>query len=144
MSWDVFAVSKTCAVCGAGFEAKRAAAKYCGERCRKRAQRRPGGTKAVKVLELPAEPTSETPSTAVAAATVVELERAGRLETAVGQAALVLAQRIDANSGETGASLASLTRDHRAAMAEALRDAEVNSDEVDELKARRERKLAGR
>ena len=65
---------KTCAVCSTGFEAKRSAAKYCGDRCRKRSQRRPGGTKAAEVLELPAEPTSETPPGLTAAATTAELE----------------------------------------------------------------------
>jgi hypothetical protein len=34
---------KTCADCGGSFEAQRTAAKYCSERCKKRAQRRPLG-----------------------------------------------------------------------------------------------------
>lgn len=134
---------KTCAMCPTEFEAKRSAAKYCSERCKKRAQRRPGGTKAAKVLAISAEPPSETPLGGTAAATAAELERAGRLETALGQAALALAYRIDAGVGETGSSLAALVREHRATLAEAVRDARQKADPLDELRARRERKLAG-
>lgn len=139
---------KTCEVCPTEFEAKRASAKYCSERCKKRAQRRHGGGMAAKVLPLPAELTSEpTPTPAVvgsvAAATMAELASAGRPETAVGQAALALARRIDHAAAETGSALAALVREHRAALAEAVRDAEGKADPLDELQARRGRKLAG-
>ena len=137
---------KTCEVCPAEFEAKRASAKYCSERCKKRAQRRPGGTSAAKVLPLPAGPTSESApdlTGSVAAATLVELEQAGRSDTAVGQAALALARRIDAAGAETGSSLAALARQHMATLAEAVKNAKVQEDDLDELRNRRERKLAG-
>lgn len=131
---------KTCE-CGTEFEAKRAAAKYCSERCKKRAQRRPGGTRTAKVVTLP--PAAPVSSGSLAAATEAELDRAGRLGSAVGQAALALARRIDASHGETGSALASLVREHRATLAEAVKDAEVAADPLDELRSRRERKLAG-
>lgn len=134
---------KSCGVCGNSFEAKRAAAKYCGEVCRKRAQRQPGGVKAADVAPTP--PAADEPSPEpgpTAAATTAELERADRLNTAIGQAALVLAKRIDASSTETGGSLASLVREHRATMAEALRDTDGQADPLDELRTRRERKLS--
>ena len=140
---------KTCAMCPTEFEAKHPTAKYCGERCKKRAQRQPGGTKATKrrkpagVVELPAEPTIEPAAVSLSAATVAELGRAERLETALGQAALALARRIDASGGETGSALAALVREHRAALAEAVRDAQKAADPLDELRTRRERKLAG-
>jgi hypothetical protein len=129
---------KTCE-CGAEFEAKRAAAKYCSERCKKRAQRRPGGT--TKVVTLP--PAAPASTGSLAAATQAELDRAGRLASAVGQAALALARRIDASHGETGSALAALVREHRATLAEAVKDVEVAADPLDELRNRRERKLAG-
>jgi len=131
-------MNKICGDCGLTFEAKRATAKYCGERCRKRAQRRPPAL----IAPSPAidEPASIGPT---ALATTAELELAGRLDTAVGQAAVILARRIDASSGETGSSLASLVREHRAALAEAMRDSEGKADPLDELRTRRERKLAG-
>jgi hypothetical protein len=132
---------KTCEVCPTEFEAKRAAAKYCSEKCKKRAQRRPGGTRAAKVVTLP--PAAPVSAGSLAAATQAELDRAGRLASAVGQAALALARRIDASHGETGSALAALVREHRATLAEAVKDAEVAADPLDELRGRRERKLAG-
>lgn len=133
---------KVCASCGGEFEAKRAAAKYCGERCKKRAQRKPGGVRAADA-SAPAAPPARVGFGPVGEATAAELERAGRLETAAGRAVLALAGRIDAAHMETGTALAALVREHRAALAEAVRDAEVAADPLDELRARRERKSAG-
>lgn len=133
---------RTCEVCPNEFDAKRASAKYCSERCKKRAQRRPGGTKAAKVLPLPPEQ-PDAPVSGLMLATAVELEQAGRLETAAGQAVIALARRIDHSSAETGNALAALVREHRAALADAVRDAKQAADPLDELRSRRERKLAG-
>jgi hypothetical protein len=130
-------------MCPTEFEAKRASAKYCSERCKKRAQRRPGGTKTAEVLALPAEPTRDPEGDWLAQATEAELRNAGRLSSAIGQAALALARRIDASGGETGSALASLVREHRATLAEAVKDAAKAADPLDELRNRRERKLAG-
>lgn len=134
---------KTCEVCPTEFEAKRASAKYCSEKCKKRAQRRPGGVTAAKVVPLPAAPTSEPAGGGVAAATLAQLDEAGRTDTALGQTALALARRIDRADAETGSSLAALVRQHQATLAEAVRDAQVEADPLDELRGRRERKLAG-
>ena len=135
---------KTCQVCPTEFEAKRASAKYCSEKCKKRAQRRPGGVTAKVVVPLPAEAPSVSPIVGgVAAATLAQLEQAGRLDTAVGQTALALARRIDAAGAETGSSLAALARQHMATLAEAVKNAKVAADPLDELRGRRERKLAG-
>jgi hypothetical protein len=139
-------MQKSCAVCRKPFEAKRPAAKYCGQTCRQRAHRRPDAAAESKVLELPAEPTSElAPAVggSVTAATVAELEAAGRLETALGQAAVALARRIDAGASEPGSSFASLVRQHGATLTEAVKDAKTAVNPLDELKSRRERKLAG-
>lgn len=134
---------KTCAMCPTEFEAKRSAAKYCSEKCKKRAQRKPGGTKAAKVVKLPAESADGSAAGPLTVATMAELEAAGRLNTALGQAAVALAGRIDTGATETGSGLAAMVREHRATLAEALRDAEGQADPLDELQARRERKLAG-
>lgn len=128
---------KTCDSCGQPFEAKRAAAKYCGERCKKRAQRQPKAPDS-EVSPRAAEVTAD----ALAVATRTELEAAGRLASATGQAALVLARRIDSCEAETGSSLAALVREHRATLGEALQAAEGKADPLDELRVRRERKLA--
>jgi hypothetical protein len=74
---------------------------------------------------------------------VAELEAAGRLGTALGQAAVALARRIDAGASEPGSSFASLVRQHGATLAEAVKDAAAKADPLDELRSRRERKFAG-
>lgn len=130
---------KACAECGEEFEAKRTAAMYCSGRCTKRAQRRPNPQEGpAPVREMPVQPSAGS----VTASTQAELERAGREESAAGQSALALARRIDASSGETGSGVAALVREHRAVLAEALKDAETAADPIDELRTRRERKLA--
>jgi hypothetical protein len=52
--------------------------------------------------------------------TLAELRKAGRVETHGGQAALVLAQRIDQGGAETGSALAAMIREHAAAVDRAL------------------------
>jgi len=125
------------------FTAKRSAAKYCGDTCRKRAQRNPGKVRPAEVLPLSPGPADDSAPGRLAAATLAELEAAGRADSAVGQAALALARRIDSASGETGSALAAMVREHRAALAEAVRDGKRAADPLDELRARRERKSAG-
>ena len=69
-----------------------------------------------------------------------ELEGVGRLETSLGQAALVLAQRIE-GVRESGSAVASLTREMRATLVEATRGAKAQESRLesyrDELAARR-------
>jgi hypothetical protein len=130
---------KTCGSCGKDFEAKRSAAKFCGPTCRKRASRRPGGNRAdANVVDMGTargrgrvEPAGPGP---VGLATLAELERAGRVSSPAGQAALALAQRIDHGGGETGSAMASLVREYRATMADALRDVEAADDELDQIR----------
>lgn len=128
-------MQKTCE-CGTAFDAKRAAAKYCSERCKKRAQRRPGGTE--RAPAKPAVPVTGELSISV----LLELDAAGRADSAVGHAALALAARIDAAEGETGSALAAMVRELRATLAEALADGKREADPVDELRTRRDRKLS--
>ena len=126
---------KQCAVCLVEFEAKRAAARYCSERCRKRAQRQPGRKRAPV---MPVDPGVELWS-----ATMAELNAAGRVSSAAGQAALVLAKRIDASQGETGAGLAALVKQHGATLADAVKGSRAVVSPLDELRLARERKRAG-
>jgi hypothetical protein len=72
-----------------------------------------------------------------------ELAAAGRLGTAAGQSALVLARRIDAGDGETAAGLAAAVKQLGATLADAVRGGEVAVNPLDELRAARERKRAG-
>lgn len=127
---------KQCAVCSDGFEAKRPAAKYCSDRCRKRAQRQPK-PQPKPDPQMPVDPDAE-----LWTATLVELSAAGRQASASGQAALLLARRLDSRAVETGSAVAAMVREHRAALADALRDAKVAANPLDELRARREHKRA--
>lgn len=131
---------KECAECGDSFEARRPNATYCGPRCRKRAQRA-GRTdqkaRTVPVAPLPDQPEEDGP---VTAATRRELAAAGREESALGQGALAAARRIDTPTSDSGSAVASLIREHRAALAEALDGAKPAMDDLDELRARRDAK----
>lgn len=138
-----------CATCGKPFTAKRRTAKYCSEKCKKRPQRAP---KLVALAHLtaadlrpdPPEPPERGRSAGVADATERELADAGRLDTALGQAALSLAQRVDSSALDTGSSFASLIREHRATLAAALEGAKKSESKLEELRRRRaERRVAG-
>ena len=71
-----------------------------------------------------------------------ELEAADRLETALGQQAVVLAGLMGSQF-DTGAAKASLSRELRAVMDAALADAPKAADRLDELAERRRRKASG-
>ena len=128
-------MQRSCASCGERFTAKNPRAKFCSDRCRKRAQRAPAG-KAAKVAALPAPSQEES---GLAAVTRRTLDAAGRLDTVLGQQAVALAVRIE-QPGESGASVASLSKELRAVMAAAMEGVGAKADPLDELKARRERK----
>ncbi|HEX5347839.1 MAG TPA: hypothetical protein VFW64_12195 [Pseudonocardiaceae bacterium] len=77
------------------------------------------------------------------ASTLLELAKAGRENTALGQAALLLAYRLEHSHLDTGASIASMVKQHGATLAEALKGAGKGVNPVDELRARRDAKRAG-
>lgn len=143
----------SCQMCGDPFSATRRSAKYCSEKCKKRAQRQPGGTAAVRPAveaKIRALPGGKAPEEGprlpqveggVTDATRTELEAANRLSTSAGRAALALALRIDESIRETGPGLAKLVSEHRATMAAALENAKKAADSVDEVRARRDKKL---
>ncbi|QBI97245.1 hypothetical protein KD930_gp01 [Mycobacterium phage Kevin1] len=129
---------RECAVCGQPFEAQRPQAKYCGETCRKRAQR--GGIAKQKQQAPLTPPASATPAGGLIETVQAALEEADRLHTIAGQHALELARRIVYAPGmNTG--VAALSKQLQAVLAEALAGAaSVAADPVDELKARRDAK----
>lgn len=121
---------RPCDSCGKEYDAKRPVSRFCSGTCRKRAQRA-GLSGPVPTVTLGG---TDGP---VAAATRAALDAAGMLGTPIGQSTVALARRMDANA-DTGAGLASLSRELRAAMAEALADVTPAADPLDELRARRE------
>ena len=130
---------RKCDVCSAEYEAKTARSKFCSARCRVRNHERPRPP--VPGPQVAAELPSFSPE--VLERTKAELSAANRLDSALGRDALVLADRLDRSSGETGQALAALVRAHREALTEAVRGARVAADPVDELRARRDLKRTG-
>lgn len=128
-------MQRACECCGARFEAQRSTARFCTEACKKRAKR---GSAAV--IEMPPRPEPADAEPALVARVRVELETAGRLNSAAGEYALDAARRV-ANSRDTGSSYAALSREARSALAEAVRGAHdpksLVSSHKDELAARR-------
>lgn len=128
---------RACDSCRDRYEAKRPNSRFCSERCRKRFSRQPGAVASL-VPEVDDAPISEGPLTR---STRLELEAVGRFDTSIGQLAMLAARRLDAG-GETGSAVASLMREHRATVAEAIRGVKLAGDKLDELRAKRDRKLA--
>jgi hypothetical protein len=130
-------MQRSCDSCGKPYEAKRKASKFCSDTCRKRAQRSP------KLGPVFGPTSTGLGDASVLYTTIMQkLEAVGRVDTVAGQQALTLAGRMSSPS-ETGAAVASLSRQLSATMAEALAGTAVAADPMDELKARRERKHAG-
>lgn len=71
-----------------------------------------------------------------------ELEAAGRLDSVLGQVALLLAARMC--DYDTGSGTATVSTELRSVMAAALRDAPAAGDPIDELRRRRDRKRGAR
>ena len=74
-------------------------------------------------------------------ATRAVLTNAGRLNTPMGAAAMVLAEHID-DGEQSGSALSSMVKQLSAAIAEATANAKTEMNPVDELRARRDRKRA--
>lgn len=130
--------TRNCDSCGKPYEAKRASSKFCGDTCRKRAQRDPAPPSAGDEVV----PHDTPPSGALLEAVRAELIEGERLDTALGAQALEIAARMS-SPFETGSSIASLSRELRAVMNDALKNAKKVADPVDELRQRRDRKWAG-
>lgn len=125
-------VQRTCDVCGRDFEAKRKDAKTCSATCRSNKRN----------LSAPPDP-DEVGSNSLVKATTAELAAAGKVDTMLGQLAISLAGRM---SGTT-TGLAALSKELRSVIDAALGvktpGAAPVTDDVDELRARRDAKRVG-
>ena len=119
-------MQRQCDSCGNPYEAKRATSRYCGSTCRVRASR---GALITPIREKrpPTGPAGLVESVRR------ELEEAERLESYAGQAAVDLATRIE-GGGDTGSAVASLHRELRATMAEALAGARVARSPLERMR----------
>ena len=143
----------TCATCSTDFDARSSRARFCSAKCRTAAHYRRtklGIPEARDPKPAPKAPAkgrkpkaqAEDFPTGTLGAVIAELTAAGRLQTSAGQAAVALASRIDAGA-ESSSGLAALTREMRAAMAEATANVAQAGDALDELRAKREARRAG-
>jgi hypothetical protein len=148
-------VRKQCDACDRPFEAKRASARFCSPACRKRNQRaaakanlsvvKEGNATIVSVGDFDKlgslKPSSAGESIGyvegpIEAATRRQVEGAGRLDTALGLAAIVAARRVDlVGPIESGAGFRALIEVHRSALAEAIKDAATGADPLDQIRA---------
>lgn len=117
----------TCASCTADFEAKNSTAKYCSATCRSR------GSRLGRI-----SPDRPPESSGLRDAVVRELIEAGRLDTPLGNLALILADTIS-SPRTTGSAVASLSRELSVVMVKALEGVR-GEDHLDELRRKREQK----
>jgi hypothetical protein len=123
---------RTCIVCRAHFEAKRRDAATCSATCR---SNRRNGAARTNIVETP-----------LVRATKAELEAAGKLDTRLGQQALILAARMSGTQTAAGVGTLSKELDRVVAAAvgaiAAAKPASSKGDDVDELRTRRDNKRA--
>lgn len=135
-----------CAACGKAFEGRNSRARYCKAACQKRGQR--NATIAARAAA-PKKGAQDLEQEKSAAPTVVnlferateaELTRLKKQDTMLGQQALVIARRMGM-ADETGAAIATLSREHSRLMAAAAAGART-ADPVDKARESREQKQA--
>lgn len=130
-------MQRPCDSCGETYEAKRRTSKFCSDRCRVRGSR--GALAAVRDLPLAEPPAGE--ARALVSAVERELVAADRLDSALGQAARALAVRIESGV-DTGAAVASLTKELRATLAEATKGVAPEESALDRLRRMRAESLS--
>lgn len=138
---------RACVVCSTSYQPKRPTAKYCSDRCKKRASDQRAADRRAAERAATAPPAETTRSTELVDQVRAELEAAGRLDTVIGRQAMLLASRLETNTNDTGGSAAAVSKELRAVMAEAMSGVHQAEDPVqqsqDELRKRREKRKHG-
>jgi hypothetical protein len=141
-------LSVECARCGKTFGAQRKTAQYCSVKCRTAATRArqrdaapPPRREGAIVVALPAKPAEVS---GFLAATESKLQAAGRLDTYQGLAAMFAARMLDSGVQDTMSSMATMLREYKASMKEALEGANKVDDPVDNLLARQATRRAAK
>lgn len=127
--------AKSCAKCGGPLPVQTGR----GRRRTKCENCSPSRVKAPKVTATPQAAGSHD---GLLASVTAELSAAGRLGSHPGQAAVLLAQRIEFGEN-SGSAVAQMVRQLHDTMSRALADVQAEVDPVDELRARREQRRAG-
>lgn len=127
---------RSCLACGASLEGTRQV-KFCANngRCKMRFHR--GARATADGRHDPPEPDG---IMSTEAATMLALADLGKLGTPGGQAALVLARRIDRPHLDTGAGLASMVKRLEETLAGLVDGSTAEENPIDELRAARDRK----
>lgn len=129
---------RACDSCGSLYQPLRKTSRYCSGRCRKRAQR--SGVARPAATAEPRTPRADPGN--LHAAVLAELKEAQKDTTALGQACLALASRIDSGGAESGSAIAALTREFRASLDAALKVSAPAEDVFDEIARKRQERLA--
>jgi type II secretory pathway component PulF len=144
---------RPCDRCGKAYEAQRHTSKYCSTNCRVQASKQrtqqgsnvvvlPGGNTNGNRTDPPETKPDRRKDTALVKATRKQLTEAGAAETVLGQQALELAKRLSSGTAFDSA-VASMSKEFREVMAQALAAAETDDDVLVELRAWRERRDSG-
>jgi hypothetical protein len=130
---------QVCEACGGEFDAPKA--RFCQrpecKRMRSTLRKRSERRGAVVAL-----PPSDVEARSNVEVTRAALVAADRLDSPAGVNALTLAARLDSCGTDTGSAVAALSKQHLAALDAAVSGATRVADPVDELRQRREKRLA--
>ena len=127
-----------CTFCGEGFEAVRRTARFCSQRCKRRSYRASGA---------PEPPAPDAGSAVVEdprrlgilVATLRELEGLAKVDTVLGQSALIMARQLESGR-DTGSSAAAVSRELDRLMVR-IRGAEAAPrDQLADVRRRRDEK----
>lgn len=131
-------MQRLCESCGRPLEPEAKRARFCKrlDCVRDRTKKRVRAHRAAPDRDVDAEPLSAAEITRRALAEV------DRLETPAGVNALLLARKLDVG-GDTGSAMAALSKQHLAALSEAMDGVRTAASPLDELRARREARLRG-
>lgn len=139
-----------CANCGKEFGAQRKTAKYCTSKCRvaaTRARQRdaapaPRREGATVIALAPISESSSPNAEGFFAATMRTLEEVDRAGSYQGMSALFAARILDSGVQDSMSSMATMLREYKASMRDALEGVAVVDDPVDSLLARRAERAA--
>jgi hypothetical protein len=134
---------RSCDFCGKTYEAQRSSSRFCGSSCRARMSMGEAPTSpAARVTVIPVDGDAPEEPGAVEAATRKALEDAGKVETPLGQAALLLARDLDVSSPGATAAKASCVKQLAATLEAITAGAKQAEDPLEKLRKERESKRA--
>lgn len=141
---------KKCEQCGRVFKAESDRAKYCATRCRTaatRARKRladvPSVVDGARMVALPPMAAEkQAAGGGMVEVTAAALEAAGRVNTPMGRATLLIAQILDSGIQDTGSSIAALIRQYDASLTKALDGAQVAETPLERQKRQRQLRTA--